>query len=260
MSRKAIDLLSQNDQGFFLMIEAGQIDWASHSNDTGLVLHEMIQLNNTVNAVLDWAENRDDTLIILTADHTTGGFGFSYTARDLPRATSLPGKMFTDKKYKPGYNFGDPAVLDRIYSQKLSYGDIFDRFYQLPKSEQTAQNLATLVNQNTAFPITRAQAERILETEDNPLYLAGHRKFNADKVPKLDNKDEFYPSQKFSNIHALLALAVAGDQCVVWNTGTHTSTPVLVFTKGSAQARQPFAGVIHHTQLGQYTIDAVQGK
>ncbi len=260
MSLKAIDILSQNDQGFFLMIEAGQIDWAAHSNDAGLMLHEMIQLNDTVNAVLDWAENRDDTLIILTADHTTGGFGFSYTARDLPRAKPLPGMMFRDKKYKPGYNFGDPGVLDRIYSQKLSYGDIFAKFYQLPKGEQTPENLAIRVNQYTAFPITLAQAQRILETEDNPLYLADNWKFNAKRVPKLDNKDEFYPSQKFSNIHALLALAVAGDQSVVWNTGTHTSTPVLVFTKGSARARQPFAGVIHHTQLGQYAIDAVLGK
>jgi alkaline phosphatase len=260
MSRKAIDILSQNEQGFFLMIEAGQIDWAAHSNDTGLMLHEMIQLNNTVNAVLDWAENRDDTLILLTADHTTGGFGFSYTARDLPQARSLPGIMFQDKEYKPGYNFGDPEVLDRIYSQQLSYGDIFDKFYQLSNAEQTPENLAALVNQYTAFPITAAQAERILETEDNPLYLADNRKFNAKQVPKLDNKDEFYPSQKFSNIHALLALAVAGDQFVVWNTGTHTSTPVLVFSKGSAVARQPFAGVIHHTQLGQYAMDAVMEK
>jgi len=151
-------------------------------------------------------------------------------------------------------------VLDRIYSQKLSYGDIFDKFYQLPEAEQTPENLAVLVSRYTAFPITTAQAERILETEENPLYLADNRKFNAERVPKLDNRDEFYPYQKFSNIHALLALAVAGDQCVVWNTGTHTSTPVLVFAKGSARARQPFAGVIHHTQLGQYTIDAVLGN
>ena len=260
MSLKAIDILSQNDQGFFLMIEAGQIDWAAHSNDAGLMLHEMIRLNETVNAVLDWAKNREDTLIILTADHTTGGFGFSYTAKDLPRASQLPGMMFKDKDYKPGYNYGDPHVLDKLYSQKLSYGDIFDKFYQLSKEEQTPKNLAMLVNQYTAFPITIAQAQRILETEDNPIYLPDNRKLNAKRVPKLDNKDEFYPSQKFSNIHALLALAVAGDQFAVWNTGTHTNTPVLVFTKGSVRARKPFAGVIHHTQLGQYAIDAVRGK
>lgn len=167
MATKAIDILSQNDQGFFLMIEAGQIDWAAHSNDTGLMLHEMIRLDETVTAVLDWANDREDTLIILTADHTTGGFGFSYTANG-----------------KSGYNFGDPHVLDKLYSQKLSYGDIFAQFYQLSKAEQTPRNLAGLVNLYTAFPITISQAERILETEENPFYTAGKGKFNAKRVPE----------------------------------------------------------------------------
>ena len=80
MSAKALQVLSKNDKGFFLMIEAGMIDWAAHNNDTGLMLHEMFRLNETVEYVLDWAENRDDTLIIVTADHTTGGFGISYSA------------------------------------------------------------------------------------------------------------------------------------------------------------------------------------
>ncbi|OQY51462.1 MAG: alkaline phosphatase [Desulfobacteraceae bacterium 4572_89] len=260
MSAKAIDLLSENDQGFFLMIEAGQIDWAAHANDTGLMLHEMFRLDETLNYVLDWAENRDDTLIIVTADHTTGGFGFSYTGRDLPEAKSLPGKMFQDKEYKPGYNFGDPRVLDKIYSQKLSYGDIFARFDGLPKERQTSENLANLVNRFTAFPITSSQAKRILETEDNPIYSAGHSALGSKQVPKLDNKDEFFVYQRYNNRKILLALEVAGDQFVVWNTGTHTNTPVLVFTKGSPSAMAPFARVLHHTQLGQLTIDVVTGR
>jgi len=260
MSAKAIEVLSQSDQGFFLMIEAGQIDWAAHANDTGLMLHEMFRLDETLNYVLDWAENRNDTLIIVTADHTTGGFGFSYTGRDLPEAKPLPGKMFADKAYKPGYNFGDPEVLDRIYSQKLSYGDIFTRFDGLPKENQTPENLTKLVNQFTAFPIIQAQAKRILEKEDNPIYSQGHSALGSKQVPKLDNKDEFFVYQKYNNRQILLALEVAGDQFAVWNTGTHTNTPVLVFTKGNAAAMAPFARVLHHTQLGQFTIDAVTGR
>jgi alkaline phosphatase len=257
MSAKAIDILSQNDRGFFLMIEAGQIDWASHANDAGLLLHEMIQLNETVNQVLDWVGNREDTLVILTGDHATGGFGFSFTGKDLPRATRLPGKLFKTREYKPGFNFGDPGVLDKLYNQKLSYGGIFAKFDQLPKNKQTPSNLAQLVNQYTSFPITIAQAQRILETEENPLYQADNRKFNLKEVPRIDNKDEFFVYQKFVNRSVLLALAVASDQFAVWNTGTHTNTPVLVFTKGPASARAPFSGVLHHTQLGRYVINAV---
>ncbi|MCP3940195.1 MAG: alkaline phosphatase [Desulfobacteraceae bacterium] len=260
MSSKAIDILSQNDQGFFLMIEAGQIDWAAHANDTGLMLHELVRLNETIDYVLDWAKDRDDTMIIVTADHTTGGFGFSYTGKDLPRAKTLPGKMFQDRSYKPGYNFGDQNVLDKLYAQKLSYTDIFTGFDELSEENQTPANLARLINENTAFPITTAQAQRILQTEDNPIYEDGHSYLGSKVVPELDNKDEFFVYQKYDNRQNLLALEVGADQFVVWNTGTHTNTPVLVFAKGPQAAVAPFTGIIHHTQLGQFTIDTVSGQ
>jgi len=66
MSAKAIEVLSKNDKGFFLMIEAGRIDWAGHYNDTGTMLHEMLIFNEVLNYVLDWAKNRDDTLIVVS--------------------------------------------------------------------------------------------------------------------------------------------------------------------------------------------------
>ncbi len=257
MSAKALDILSQNDKGFFLMIEAGLIDWAAHYNDAGLMLHEMFQLNETVNYILDWSKDRNDTLLIVTADHTTGGFGFSYTGKDLPKSKKLPGKMFQDKDYKPGYNFGDPGVLDKLYNQKISYTDIFAKYDGLEKGEQTPENLAKLVNEYTEFPITVEQAKRVLETEDNPIYEEGHSYLGSKIVPKLDNKDEFFVYQLYDNRQNLLALEVATAQFAVWNTGTHTNTPVLVFTKGNEAAREPFSGVLHHTEVGQYMIDAV---
>ncbi len=255
MSAKAIDILSKNEKGFFLMVEAGLIDWASHYNDAGLTLHEMLRVNETIGYVLDWAKNRDDTLIIVTADHTTGGFGLSYTGKDIPTAKKLPGKKFQSRDYKPGYNFGDPAVLDKMYSQKLSYTDIFGKFDGLAKEEQTPAALAGLINQYTQFPVTEAQAGRILATEDNPIYAEGHSYLGSKTVPKLDNRDEFFVYQLYDNRQSLLALEVAADQFVVWNTGTHTATPVLVFAKGPSG--EIFGDLMHHTQVGQRVMDVV---
>ncbi|MBU1341585.1 MAG: alkaline phosphatase [Proteobacteria bacterium] len=258
MSSKALDILSKNEKGFFLMIEAGLIDWAAHYNDTGLMLHEMMSLNDTLNYVLDWAKDRDDTLIVVTADHTTGGFGLSYTGKNIPGPKSLSGKSFKDRKFAPGYNFGDPGVLDRIYNQELSYGSIFyNKFDALPKEEQTPASLAKLVNQYTRFPITDEQAARVLATEDNPIYVEGHGYLGNKTVPKLTVKDEFFVYQTDDNRQNLLALEVAGAQSVVWNTGTHTATPVIIFTKGSIKAMSPFGKILHHTQVGQNLIDAV---
>jgi alkaline phosphatase len=258
MSEQALEILSRNERGFFLMIESGQIDWAAHRNDTGLLLHEMLRFNDTLNAVLDWVENRQDTLVIVTADHETGGFGFSYSGVDIPKAHSLPGAAFSEGKlFQPNFNFGDPSVLDKIYAQQLSYHDIFSQFDRLPRDQQTPLKLTELVNRYTEFKITEAQALKILATEANPLYRAGHISLGEKTVPKMEVNGAFFVYQK-ENRENLLAQAVSASQQVVWATGTHTSTPVFVFVKGEEQAMRPFAKILHHTRLGQLAIDALQ--
>ncbi len=73
----AINLLKTNNKGFFLMVEASQIDWASHANDTQAVINEMLDLNNVVKVAYDYAEKDPNTLVIITADHETGGLGIN---------------------------------------------------------------------------------------------------------------------------------------------------------------------------------------
>ena len=126
MTRKALDVLSQDPEGFFLMVEGGQIDWAAHVNDTGWMLHEMLKFDEAVEAVHEWAKDRDDTLVIITADHETGGFGFSYSSHDLPEAQMLDGDGMNGEAYKPQYNFGPLSTLDKIYAQSRSFYDIYD--------------------------------------------------------------------------------------------------------------------------------------
>lgn len=257
MSAQALKILDRNEQGFFLMIEAGQIDWASHRNDTGLLLHEMLRFNDTLNTVLDWAANRQDTLIIVTADHETGGFGFSYSGENIPKPHKLPGGAFADGTlFQPNFNFGNPEVLDRLYAQQLSYHDIFALFDALPKDQQTPLKLTELVNRYTEFKISEAQAVKILATENNPFYKAGHIALGEKTVPKMEVNSAFFVYQK-ENRENLLAQAVASSQQVVWATGTHTSTPVYVFVSGPEQTIRPFAKILHHTQVGQLAIDAL---
>jgi alkaline phosphatase len=70
----AIETLNKNPKGFFLMIEGSQIDWGGHNNDTQYIVEEMVDFDNTIEAVLDFAEKDGNTLVIITADHETGGF------------------------------------------------------------------------------------------------------------------------------------------------------------------------------------------
>ena len=72
-AKKAIAMLSRNPKGFALMIEGSQIDWACHNNDTAYLRAEMADFEEMLHAVLDYAQADGNTLVIVTADHETGG-------------------------------------------------------------------------------------------------------------------------------------------------------------------------------------------
>lgn len=75
MTQAAINVLSENENGFFLMVEAGAIDWAGHGNSAGRIIEEMTFLNEAVAAAIAWVEehsNWDETLIVVTGDHDCG--------------------------------------------------------------------------------------------------------------------------------------------------------------------------------------------
>lgn len=70
---KAIEILSRNRRGFFLMIEASQIDWASHAHAADTLVDETLDLDRVAGVALDYAERDGKTLVIVTSDHETGG-------------------------------------------------------------------------------------------------------------------------------------------------------------------------------------------
>jgi len=75
MAGGALNVLDNDPDGLFLMIEGGAVDWAAHSNQCGRMIEEQIDFNRAVAAVVEWVEansNWDETLLIVTADHETG--------------------------------------------------------------------------------------------------------------------------------------------------------------------------------------------
>ena len=71
---KAIEILSKNNNGFFLMVEGSQIDWAAHGNNTKELINEVADFDKAIGEALKFAETDGNTLVIVTADHETGGF------------------------------------------------------------------------------------------------------------------------------------------------------------------------------------------
>ena len=69
MTRLAIDRLHKNSNGFVLQVEGGKVDWGAHANDTGALIYDQIAFDDAIAVALAFAEERDDTLVIITTDH-----------------------------------------------------------------------------------------------------------------------------------------------------------------------------------------------
>lgn len=85
ITRSAINFLSKDaTKGFFLMVEGGKIDWACHSNDAATVFHEVTDFDNAIKVAYEfYSQHPDETLIVITADHETGGLVLGTGAYEL---------------------------------------------------------------------------------------------------------------------------------------------------------------------------------
>jgi alkaline phosphatase len=81
MAAAALKVLEKNRHGFFLMVEGSQVDWANHANDSAYQLGEMLAFDDAVRVVRAWIdadrERRENTLLVVVADHDTGGFAIN---------------------------------------------------------------------------------------------------------------------------------------------------------------------------------------
>jgi len=82
MTNKAVESLSSNENGFFLMVEGSQIDWGGHANETPYVVREVKDFDDAIGVVLAFAQENPGTLVIITADHETGGMTINGVNRE----------------------------------------------------------------------------------------------------------------------------------------------------------------------------------
>ncbi|MEM1412548.1 MAG: alkaline phosphatase [Pseudomonadota bacterium] len=99
MTQQAIATLDQQPQGFFLVVEGSQVDWAGHGNDVAGVVSEMEGFTEAISVGLDYAAQRTDTLVVITADHETGGMSigrdgiYRWNPRPLRNLKGTPAAM-----------------------------------------------------------------------------------------------------------------------------------------------------------------------
>lgn len=130
---KALDILSRNDQGFFLLTEGSQIDWGGHANNSEYIISEMIDFDKAVKKAFDFADKNGETLVIITADHETGGYSIVEGSQD---GQNLKGE-FTTKHHTPDlipvYAYGQGSEMFSGIYQNTAIFDKMMRIYGFKK-------------------------------------------------------------------------------------------------------------------------------
>ena len=145
MTQKAIDVLSQNEKGFVLMVEAGKIDWALHDNEAGPSMWEMINLDETLSYVWNFAQQSGDTLVYLNADHETGmpAFHYRHLDEDSVKHKSAQGEML----YGGDTDYVNYPYYQKVFNHKKLLFYVYPEFKKLPKEQQTAETLQQMADE-----------------------------------------------------------------------------------------------------------------
>lgn len=133
-----IDYLSRGQNGFFLMVEGSQIDWGGHANSKEYVIAETLDFEKAVAKALDFAEADGHTLVVVTADHETGGFTL--------------GAQKDETTGKSNYKNISPAFATDTHSATLipvfAYGPGAEHFKGLYENTEIFTKMAALAKDN----------------------------------------------------------------------------------------------------------------
>lgn len=128
-TQTALNILDQNKKGFFIMIEGSQIDWGGHANNTIYIVNEMLDFDQTIGKALEFAANDGETLIVVTADHETGGF-------------ALTGGDMKTGMVKGAFPTGDhTAVMVPVFA----YGPGAEKFTGIMENTDIAKKIISLM-------------------------------------------------------------------------------------------------------------------
>jgi alkaline phosphatase len=141
-TEEAIELLHRNKKGFFLMVEGSQIDWGGHDNDIRYVVEELTDMDNAIGKALAFAEKDGNTLVVVTADHETGGL--SILNGDMKAGTvdakfstiDHTGVMVPVFAYGPGaQNFSGIYENTSIFDKLMRFYNFTKPWVLLPQSK-----------------------------------------------------------------------------------------------------------------------------
>ena len=237
LTEAALLVLGAEEKGFFLMVEGGRIDYAGHDNDAGTMLHEILDFDEALGVASRFQSKNPDTLLLVTADHGTGGFTFTYSRHaDWEARPMIP--LASGASYRPRYFYPGKRELELLGKQSRSYELIGERAGADPAKLQNE------VRDATGLELAWEEATK-----------AAAR--NAEGHAEVCDFSQFYTDQE-DTAQALLGRALSRHTSIGWSTGGHTTDPVLAFGVGPGAHR--LRGVYRNTHIYDVMEQSLSGE
>ena len=226
-------MMKEPKKGFFIMLEGGQIDHWAHGNDVASTFHEVIDFDNAISIAYDfYLKHKDETLIVVTADHETGGISlgngsYRVALRNLENQ-KISEDLFARHMESLTKERKDSLSWEEVKSELKEYFGFFDKVrISGAQEEKLKQAYAeTFGSMNRQRRPVAQPAETAVETKP---------------------KEESYQYYKADRLSDLAVKTLNDISQVAWGTGEHSGGYVPVFAVGKGS--EAFTGQIDNTEI-----------
>ena len=223
--RKGIEVLD-NENGFFMMCEGGKIDWACHANDAGATVTDTLALADAVQVAIDFAKDHaDETLIIVTGDHETGGLTIGFAGTDYD------------------------TYLDTLANQKISYAQFDEQYVASYKKNNTSfENAMKDVEKLFGLKMKGSDNDRLVLTDYEVQRLRTAYELALSDASSKDYTQEQYLLYGTYNPFSVTITHILNNKSGIdFTSYSHTGLPVAVFADGIGS--ESFTGYYDNTDI-----------
>ena len=222
---KGIEVLD-NESGFFMMIEGGKIDWACHANDAASTIQDTIALADAVQVAIDFAaEHPDETLIIVTGDHETGGMTIGFAGTDYD------------------------TYLTLLESQTISYAK-FDSDYvsEYVTNKASFENVMADIELLFGLKMSGEEGDRLVLTEyEAELLKTAYEKAVNEQETGIAAQAEYVLYGSYNPLTVTISHILNHKSGISFTSYSHTGVPVAVFAEGNGA--DLFNGYYDNTEI-----------
>ncbi len=238
ITQVAIDYLQNDPQGFFMLVEGGKIDWACHANDIATALRETIAFDDAIGVALDFLANHpDETLIVVTGDHETGGLALGYRGNHYQTDLSK-----LRKQTKSGVRF----IAEDLRQYRSGHP------WKNQKDSNIDNDMKALIQ--SCFGLEWAQLSGYQQELLEKAYDASLGAVKTDSRSSGYNLDgptdvDYLTYGGTDPLTVTITHILANVAGVQWSTSSHTAIPVPVFAEGAGAAS--FSGFYDNTDIAK---------